>query len=152
MLPLAASLDFSAILRESTAPLVLISGIGLIGMISNFRFMHVTDRLRLLLEDPSSERGSKELEALFTRARLLRASLSFLSGSMISTSALVLCVVLSHLSSTPHYIGIALLVVSVVSIAIAAALFFLDIRHSLLVLESEMKESSHVYAATKEER
>ena len=139
----AADLDFPQLLRDSASPLVLVSGIGLVILVVNARFMHVTDRLRSTLKEEASEEISKEIEALFKRAQLLRASLACLAGSIVSTSLLILCMIFDQLVTDPSYAGVALLVTSTSLIGVAAVLFATDVFHSLSALKSEIKRCSH---------
>ena len=131
--------DFSLLLRESGSPLVLVSGIGLVILVVNARFMHVTDRLRGIMKESDTDEHSNEIAVLFRRARLLRGSLAALSGSVVSTSLLVLCVIANHFTHQAHYGGIVFLVLSFLLIGTAAVLFFLDVFHSLQALELAVK-------------
>ena len=134
-----ADFDFPTLLRDSASPLVLISGIGLVLLTINARFMKVTDRLRSLLREDSSKDFTEELDSLLKRARLLRASLACLAGSIISTILLVLYVTFEQLLSKTSYAGVVLLITSTSLIGLAAMLFASDVFHSLRAINLEIK-------------
>ncbi|MDB4673341.1 DUF2721 domain-containing protein [Verrucomicrobiales bacterium] len=141
----ATDLDFPELLRNSASPLVLVSGIGLVILVVNARFMHVTDRLRSTLKKTASKDVTGELKALFKRAQLLRASLACLSGSIVSTILLVLCVIFDQLNENPGHAGVVLLITSTSLIGLAALLFTTDVFHSLRAIKLEMKRRSDQY-------
>jgi len=141
MMTVASGFDFSLLLRESATPLVLISGIGLVILVVNARFMHVADRIRGTLKETSPSAPADELKILIKRARILRGSLASLSGSIVSTSLLVLCVISGQLTPQAHHGGVVFLVLSSVLIGIAAVLFFLDVYYSLRALELAIKKA-----------
>ena len=104
------SIDYSLLIKESAAPLALVSGVGLVLLVVNARFMHVSDRLRSQLAASRGPGTAEENRWLFKRARWLRLSLLCLSGSILSTSFLVFCALWSRMVDEPHTAAVLFLV------------------------------------------
>lgn len=125
------SIDYSLLIKESVAPLALVSGVGLVLLVVNARFMHVSDRLRSQLAASRGPSTAEENRWLFKRARWLRLSLLCLSGSILSTSFLVFCALWSRMVDEPHTAAVLFLVLSTGLIGAGAWFFALDVFRSL---------------------
>jgi hypothetical protein len=93
------------ILTASIAPVIVISGVGLLLLSITNRYGRAIDRSRALLEelehrDPASARVKhleEQLEHTHQRARLLRASMTYASASILFVSLTILSLFVEQL-------------------------------------------------------
>ena len=116
----------SQLLANSTSPLILISGIGILLLVISNRITHVIDRIRELSSKLDKEHGTtaqtlqKEIQTMMKRAHALRISMVSLCASILSSSLL--------------------LVVSTLGIVIAAVALLRDIIYSLHALKLDLQQ------------
>lgn len=144
------------ILQIAVIPVILISGVGLLLLTLTNRFARVSDRVRCLVGDARKQtetdkaRLQPQIAALFQRARLLRAAVSFASLSMLLNVALVITLFVAALLGLEFAIGIGLLfLASMIALAAAVIYFLCDIHLSLGALSLEVSSvAAHAAEAT----
>jgi len=136
--------NFADLLELSFSPIVLISGVGLLLLSMVNRFMQAINRTRQLIqaveEQPEEEQGDtiKQVKILYRRTNILKLAISLVSGSILSTSLLILVISIMSfaqiniqwLGLTFYYITLGLLVGSVV-------LFLVDLTMATNALRVE---------------
>lgn len=137
--------SLSELLAMSTAPVVLISGVSLLLLVINTRFIHVTDRARSLIEARRrkyDDQLEQEINVLIGRARVLQSSMVAIGISILSSSLIVVCSVLKAFGlgndHTGEYIMIFLLV-STMHVTLSILLFILDLMRAMLALKLERR-------------
>ncbi|MEA3419462.1 MAG: DUF2721 domain-containing protein [Campylobacterota bacterium] len=137
----------SQLLVNSTSPLILISGIGILLLVISNRITHVIDRIRELTLKTDKEDGTTtqilraEIQIMMKRARTLRTSMVSLCASILSSTLLLVFSVLEAFNEgVYHFEGSALLVVSILGIAIAAACLLRDAIYSLHALQLDLQQ------------
>jgi len=138
------SASLSDLLRDSTSPLVLISGIGLVLMVVNARFIHLSDRFRGMLkahlDSPEDSHLCDEIRILRRRLRLIRNSMFSLCASIVSSSLILVCAVTEAVTGSSHYVaGSVLLLASTGLVGIAGLFLLLDVALSTKALDTESK-------------
>jgi hypothetical protein len=135
------------ILSASLAPVVLISGVGLLLLSMTNRFGRVIDRARQIaheieagVEDPRRSMLEEQLDILYRRGRILRGSILFTSSTVLCVSLGVLCVFATQLAGFhTDYLSPSLFALALVSVAPGVFLFIQDIVVSLRALELEIR-------------
>ena len=137
----------SQLLANSTSPLILISGIGILLLVISNRITHVIDKTRELTLKMNKEHGTTaqilrtEIRIMMKRAHALRVSMVSLCTSILSSTFLLFFAVLEAFNEgVYHFAGSALLIVSVMGIAIAAAALLKDVVYSLHALKLDLHE------------
>ncbi len=134
-------------IQAATAPVVLISGIGLLLLTLTGRLGRIVDRARLLDRErrsaPELERTSldAQLAVLGQRARLVRRSI-LLSASAIVCLALLIAVLFTGLL---FHIDVAipaaiLFIASIGCLVVGLLAFVRELFHALTALELSLKE------------
>ena len=129
----------------SVGPVILISGVGLLLLSMTNRLGRAIDRARQLTEayrkgtDADHERIKGQLEILWRRARLIRASIVWASSAVLLAALLIIILFVSTLLSLPTAVVIAILFGSCMGAIIISLLYFIrDINLSLHALQVEM--------------
>lgn len=137
---------FNLLLQQCIAPVILISGVGLLLASINVRLGRTIDRLRHLANDIDNDRdknGKKrsELKILYRRGHILRISIVSLCFSIFCSSTVIFQLVMgSVLGTFLKEIGIAALFGSVAGIMISSIALFVDVTLSLHAIKVEVKE------------
>lgn len=134
------------ILSASLAPVVLISGVGLLLLSMTNRFARVIDRARHLareIEQRPDERRRRMLEeqlaVIYRRGQIIRGSILFTSGTVLCVCLGVMCVfALQILGAERDYLATALFSLALVLVVPGVSLFIQDIVISLRALELEI--------------
>jgi len=136
------------VIQAATAPVILISGLGLLLLTMTNRMGRIIDRTRIYASHlrqaaPAERRNLEEqLEMTWRRAKIVRAALTLATSSMLSSSALVITV---FAGATLH-LDLSLLII----IFFLAAMVFLvgslisflrDIFVSLVALRIEVQQA-----------
>ncbi len=137
--------ELSVILPLSVAPVILISGVGLILLSLTNRYGRIIDRSRILAgtirELGTSNRAtqlSAELSILLRRAKISRTAIGLAVLSLFFTAMLVLSLfIMSLLNVDLSSLSIILFIACLVSFSISLIFFILDINLSLKALEVE---------------
>ncbi len=99
-----ATSDLIQILQASIAPVVLISGVGLVLLSMTNRLSRPIDRIRLLcaqLKDRPSQQGEdlkRQIEILYRRCRYLQAAIILATASITCVSILILSLFLIYIT------------------------------------------------------
>jgi len=135
------------ILANTTPPIILISGVGILLMVISNRMTHVIDRTRQLASYLDKEEGTKlsfleeEIQIMLQRAHILRVSIIALCMSILSSSLLLICALMEAFhDGVYHYIGAFLLIVSVVGISVAIGALLMDVVNSLRALKIDIEQ------------
>jgi hypothetical protein len=136
------------ILTASIAPVIVISGVGLLLLSITNRYGRAIDRARALMRDlelsePSSARRanlSEQLRHTYHRAHLLRASMIYGSASIFFVSLMILSLFAEQVLEL-HRDFLALPCFALCLISLVASVYFSirDITLSLAALELEVK-------------
>jgi hypothetical protein len=132
-------------LQLAIGPVILISGIGLILLSITNRYGRLLDRARRLASDlhgvseEDHDRLIAQLRILSTRARLVRASITFAAVSILLAALLIISLFLGALLQ----LGIASIIVGIfvlgmLSLILSLLLFLSDINLSLKALWLEI--------------
>jgi len=136
------------ILTGSIAPVIVISGIGLLLLSISNRYGRVLDRARALLkelehgepEDVRAVRLEEQLEHTYQRARLLRSSMMYASASIFFVSLTVLTVFAEYvLMAHRDYLAIPFFALCLICLVISMYYSLRDITQSLGALELEIE-------------
>jgi cellulose synthase/poly-beta-1,6-N-acetylglucosamine synthase-like glycosyltransferase len=135
------------ILTASIAPVIVISGIGLLLLSITNRYGRAIDRARLLMRElQSSDADSaharhleEQLRHTHQRARLLRGSMVYSSGSIFFVTLTILSLFAEQVFSL-HLNFLALLFFALCMISLVISIYYSirDITVSLAALEMEM--------------
>lgn len=133
-------------LSASLAPVILISGVGLLLLSMTNRFGRVIDRARQIAREieagPEPSRQpmlQQQLAILYRRGRILRASILFTGSTVLCVSLGVLCVFATQLAgSNTDYLSPTLFALALISVVPGVFLFIQDIVVSLRALELEI--------------
>ncbi len=141
------TLSVVQILTASIAPVIVISGVGLLLLSISNRYGRAIDRARALMEelehsDPDSARVKhleEQLRHTHLRARLLRASLTYASASIFFVSLMVVSLFLEQVL-TLHRDFIALPLFALCLLCLVASMYYSirDITVSLGALELQI--------------
>jgi len=137
----------SQLLENSTSPLILISGIGILLLVISNRITHVIDRIRELTFRLDKKDGKTaqslwiEIRIMMKRAHTLRISMVSLCVSILSSSLLLVFAVLEAFNEgVYHFEGSVLLFISILGITIAAAALLRDVIYSLHALKLDLQQ------------
>lgn len=132
-------------LRDSVAPFVLISGIGLLLLSMTNRLGRPIDRVRILcsqLGDASAEEQSfliEEIRVLHRRSHILRTAIALATASIICVSVIVLLLFASLLFGIQQVFGVQVFFVLALAFLILSLVYFMrDIRLTLNSLKIEV--------------
>jgi len=115
------------ILANTTPPIILISGVGILLMVISNRMTHVVDRIRQLASYLDKEEGKK-------------LSVLSLCMSILSSSLILICALLEAFhDGIYHLVGSFLLIVSVIGIVIATGALLTDVIKSLHALKLDIE-------------
>jgi len=133
------------ILANTTPPIILISGVGILLLVISNRITHVIDRIRQLASYLDKEEGTKlsalqdQIKIMMKRAHILRISIASLCMSILSSSLILICALLEAFNDgVYHYIGSFLLIISVIGVVVAIAALFVDAIKSLHALKIDI--------------
>jgi hypothetical protein len=134
------------VLQTAIGPVILISGLGLLLLTMTNRLGRAIDRARSLAgelpeaAEKKREKISAQLEILWRRARLIRASIALASLSALSSAFLIIVLFFTALEKLElaWLIG-SLFMVSMLSLIGSLILFIQDINQSLAALKLELQ-------------
>lgn len=135
------------ILSASLAPVILISGVGLLLLSMTNRFGRVIDRARILSRELQQHRNSargemldEQLSVIYRRGRILRGAIFCSASSVLCVSLGVLCLFGSQtIAVTRDYVSPTLFLMALVLIVPGVSLFIQDMMVSLRALELEIR-------------
>jgi hypothetical protein len=134
------------ILQTAIGPMILISGLGLLLLTMTNRLGRAIDRARILAGELSEAAGNKrekiaaQLEILWRRARLIRASITLASLSALSSACLIIVLFFTTLGrlELAWLIG-SVFIIGMLSLIGSLILFIKDINQSLAALKLELQ-------------
>jgi hypothetical protein len=136
------------ILTGSIAPVIVISGIGLLLLSITNRYGRTLDRARALLKelehgDPAdvlAMRHGEQLEHTYQRARILRSSMTYASASIFFVSLTVLTIFAEYVLNVQHdYLAVPFFALCLICLIISIYYSIRDITLSLGALELEIE-------------
>jgi hypothetical protein len=136
------------IIQAATAPVILISGMGLLLLTMTNRMGRIIDRTRIyaahLHEAEPAERRQLELQLKLTwqRAKLVRLSLTFATSSMLASAALVIAIFVGATLHVDLEVLMLVLFLAALALLVASLVTFLrDIFVSLSALRLEVRQA-----------
>jgi Protein of unknown function (DUF2721) len=131
------------ILTASIAPVIVISGVGLLLLSITNRYGRAIDRARALIHDLESDAKSARAHALeeqlrhtHQRARLLRASMIFGSAAIFLVSLMILALFAEQVFGLQRdFIALPIFALCLLSLVISMYYSIRDITVSLIALE-----------------
>lgn len=133
---------FADLLTNSTTPITLIGGVGLMLLCLTARYNHTTDRVRQLLKrredgdftyEPDLDR---EIHLIFRRSKYLRLAMLSLVLSDVCSGFIVATNVAAHLSALNFVLISAFWLVLALALIVVSSIYFsLEVRISLHALE-----------------
>jgi hypothetical protein len=137
---------FVPVLQVAIAPVVLLSGTGLLLLSMTNRLARTIDRSRALVREmraqPAEERGSMEaqLRILAKRASLCRQAIILAALCMLLVGALIIVLFLASLfQGIDAWLIGALFIASMLCLIVSLILFILDVHQSLVALKLEVE-------------
>lgn len=134
------------VIQTATAPIILISGIGLLILTMTNRLGRAIDRSRILSGELQKSHGEKaiaiekQLKILWKRAQLIRLSITLVSVNVLCASILIIVLFLSTLLQVEVVTFVTLLfILCIASLIASIILFIFDIYMSLSALKLELK-------------
>lgn len=140
--------ELVSIMQTAIGPVILISGVGLLLLTFTNRLGRTIDRVRSLSGGEISGRGvlAAQLKILWSRARILRASIMAASMSALLSALLVITVFLSAWLKAETGIEIvAFFIGSLVSLIVALFYFLKDVNKSLEALKLDLLERTEIH-------
>ena len=135
------------ILTGSIAPVIVISGVGLVLLSITNRYGRVLDRARALLKelehgdatDVQATHLDEQLDRTYHRARLLRSSMMYASASIFFVSLTILVIFAEFvLSLQRDYVAVPCFALCLICVVISIYYSIRDITISLGALELEI--------------
>jgi hypothetical protein len=143
------------VLQVAVAPVILISGIGLLLLSLTNRFGRAVDRSRQLIaerrkaNDADRRQLDEQVEILFRRARLIQTSIILGVASVLCAALLIITLFLTALMKLEIAGLISLLFIGcLVALIVSLITFLLDIHLSLKALKLEMGQPDSRSAAS----
>jgi len=135
-----------SILSISVGPVILISGVGLLLLSLTNRYGRVIDRARFLadgLRKTEKDDGhlKEQIQILRSRAKMLRASITFAAVSILCTAVLIIGIFIGSLTDLSPSIFIVIMFCScMLSLIGSLACFIKDVNRSLTALDLDTYE------------
>lgn len=135
------------ILTGSIAPVIVISGIGLLLLSITNRYGRTLDRARALLKelehgdpaDVQAMRHEEQLQHTYQRARILRSSMTFASASIFFVSLTILTIFAEFVLSVQRdYLAVPFFALCLICLVVSIWYSIRDITLSLGALELEI--------------
>ena len=134
------------ILSASIAPVIVISGVGLLLLTMTNRYSRVIDRARLLVKEmervaePKRERMmAQELQIVYRRARILRFAIVLSSVSVLFVGVTVLSLFAGQLLGLrADFVSVPAFGLSLIALIASLYFFIRDVTVSLKALELEI--------------
>jgi hypothetical protein len=133
------------VLQVAIAPVILISGVGLLLLSLTNRFGRAVDRTRQIhhqmREAPAAERPrlANQVEVIYRRARLIQLSIIMGALSALFAAMLIVALFLAALMKWESALVLSLFFIGcLVSLVVSLITFIMDIRLSLYALKLEL--------------
>jgi hypothetical protein len=133
------------VLQVAIAPVILISGVGLLLLSLTNRFGRAVDRTRQIHHEMRAAaaadrpRLANQVEVIYRRARLIQLSIIMGALSALSAAMLILALFFTALMKWESAVAISLFFICcLVSLVVSLITFIMDIRLSLHALKLEL--------------
>jgi hypothetical protein len=133
------------VLQIAIAPVILISGVGLLLLTLTNRFGRAVDRTRQLHQEmregaaAERQRLANQVEVIYRRARLIQLSIIMGALSALFAAMLILALFFTALLKLESAIIISLIFICcLISLVVSLITFIMDIRLSLKALKLEL--------------
>ena len=133
------------ILSASIAPVIVISGVGLVLLSMTNRYSHMTDRARELIRDIDGQDDQHrkllvdQVQIIYRRARALRLAIILSSASILFVALTVLALFAGQLiGATVDYVSVPCFGLCLLTLVGSLFFFIRDITISLRALELEI--------------
>ena len=153
-MPSTSLRELVPVLQVAIAPVILISGVGLLLLTLTNRFGRAVDRSRQLLREMRESDGShrqrlaQQVEILYRRAGLLRLSIILAAVSVLLASVLIIVLFLTALMNLEMSLFISLLFIGGMGLLIVSLCAFIkDIHLSLVALRLELDGQANTNTA-----
>ena len=134
------------VLQMAIGPVILISGVGLLLLSMTNRFGRAVDRSRQLRHEmragtePEQLRLARQVEILYRRAKLIRASIILAALSVLLAALLIIVLFITALAKLEVGLAItALFIGCLASLILSLVAFIRDIQLSLHALRLELE-------------
>jgi hypothetical protein len=135
-------------LHDAVAPVIMISGVGLLLLTMTNRLGRAIDRARVLkhemagLAGPERTRAQSQIDILYRRAKIIRFSILFAVLSALLASLLMIAVFICALLGPGFaWLAAAIFIACLLSLGISLGAFLGDINLSLHALKLELEKS-----------
>ena len=135
------------ILSASIAPVIVISGVGLVLLSMTNRYSHVIDRARELIRDLDAQDDqhrkllANQVQIIYRRARVLRLAIMLSSASILFVALTVLALFAGQLiGATIDYVSVPCFGLCLLGLLGSLFFFIRDVTISLRALELEITE------------
>lgn len=132
-------------LQVAVAPVILISGVGLLLLSLTNRFGRAVDRARHLRRDLEEANGAErrqlteQVDNLYRRAHLIRTAIVMAAASELFAALLIITLFVEQLLSWPAaFVVGGLFMLCLAALIVSLVAFMLDIRLSLAALKLEL--------------
>jgi hypothetical protein len=136
-----------AALQTVSAPVVLISGVGMLVLSMTNRFSHATDRVRHLAEERhkldgvARQRAEAQIRILYRRLRVLLIAIALALGSVLLTALLIVTLFANYLYDVNvRELIIVLFGLCLLSLVSSLVLFIRDMSMSLSALQEDLRD------------
>jgi hypothetical protein len=133
------------VLQVAIAPVILISGVGLLLLSLTNRFGRAVDRIRQIHREmyaapaPDRVRLARQVEVIYRRARLIQLSIVMGAVSALSATMLILTLFFTALLKLQSVVLVsAFFVICLGTLVVSLVTFIMDIRLSLYALKVEL--------------
>ncbi len=141
------SFSILSLIQAATAPVVLISGIGLLLLTLTGRLGRIVDRTRILAHDRRGLEGAErapldaQLAVLGQRARLVRLAILLSASAVVFLAVLIAVLVLGLLLGADVTLVAAVLFIASIACLVAGLLAFVrELFQALTALELSLRE------------
>lgn len=133
------------LMQSAISPIVLISGVGLLLLSITNRLGRAIDRSRFLVQEieagNDTEKKHVQIRILYRRSRILRASITSISLTILFASLMILLLFLGYFTQWDVSIFFTIFfVLAILGLIIAIILFLMDITASLKALKINIKD------------
>ncbi len=135
------------VIEVAVAPVILISGVGLLLLTMTNRFGRAIDRARLLSRelrthtDPDQKRLEAQVRILYRRARLIQVAVISAACSVLLVAILIIALFVTTLLHLQATLLVSLLFMgTMVSLIVSLCAFIREVQLSLMALKLEVGE------------
>lgn len=133
------------LMQSAISPIVLISGVGLLLLSVTNRLGRAIDRSRFLVQEieagNDSEKKHIQIRILYRRSRILRASITSISLTILFASLMILMLFLGYFTQYDiSFYFITLFVLAIVGLILGIIFFVMDVAVSLTALNIHVSD------------